>query len=89
MRGQPELAKVLLQDRTKNQYLFKEGITSMTEVTPATLEERVVRLRADLLSTPQGQKKIMELSPAGMVKTDPDIVNFTSWQQWSQWSQSQ
>jgi hypothetical protein len=61
----------------------------MTEDTPTTLEDRVARLRAELLSTPEGHKKMMELSPPEMVKTDPNIVNFTSWEQWSQWSQSQ
>ena len=61
----------------------------MTEGIPATLEERIERLRTDLLSTPLGHQTIMELSPAEMVKTDPNIVNFTDWQQWSQWSQSQ
>lgn len=61
----------------------------MTNVTSATLEERVERLRTNLFPTPQGQRTVIELSPPGMVQTDPNIVNFTSWEQWSQWSQSQ
>ena len=65
-----------------------ENVTNMAEVAPATLEERVARLRARLYSSPQGRKTMIELSPPGMVQTNPNIINFTDWQQWSQWSQS-
>lgn len=65
-----------------------ENVTNTTKVAPATLEERVARLRAKLSSSPQGRKTIIELSPPGMVQTNPNIINFTDWQQWSQWSQS-
>lgn len=83
-------------------YTFKEGITTMAEVststitTPAVLDERVACVRAKLRSTPQGHQMLQNLSPVGMVQTDRhnvdfascDVVDFTDWQQWSQWPQS-
>lgn len=65
-----------------------EDITNTTATAPTTLEERVARLREKLCSSPQGRKTMIEFSPAGMVQTNPNIINFTDWQQWSQWSQS-
>jgi hypothetical protein len=64
-------------------------LTNMAEVTSTTLEERVVRLRTDLHSSPRGRKTITELSPAGMIQTDQSIVDFTDWgQKPSPWSRS-
>ncbi len=62
-------------------------ITHTTEATSATLEERIARLRTDLYSTPQGCKTMVELTPAGMIHTSDNIVDFTDWSQ--SWSQRQ
>jgi hypothetical protein len=70
----------------------QEGFTTMThtltEATPTPLEERVARLRADLFSSPPGRQTLLELTPAGMVQTNPDVMDFCDWQQFSQWPQS-
>lgn len=71
-------------------------ISTSTITTLAVLDERVARLRTKLRTTPQGHKMMQKLSPAGVVKTDRnnvdfancDIVDFTDWQQFSQWPQS-
>lgn len=58
--------------------------TSMKE--RADMVERVARLRSTMQSTPLGHQTMVKLSPGGMIKTDPNIVDFTSWSQFSQWN---
>ena len=59
----------------------------MTEGTPATLAERIARLRTDLLSSDEGRKAIMRLSATGSVQADQDIPNHWG-QGWAQgWGQ--
>ena len=50
--------------------------TSMTE--RADMVERVARLRSTMQSTSLGHQTMVELSPEGMVETDPNIVDFCS-----------
>ena len=59
----------------------------MAEGIPATLAERIARLRTDLLSSDEGRKAIMQLSATGSVQSDQDIG--ASWaQSWPQtWGQ--
>lgn len=63
-----------------------EEITRTTESASATLEERMAQVRTALCSTPQGGVTLVELTPQGMVHTNGNIVDFTSWSQ--SWPQS-
>lgn len=71
-------------------------ISSSTHALPASLDERVARVREQLRSTSQGHKMMQALSPAGLVKMDHAsldavtraIVDFTDWENFSQWPQS-
>jgi hypothetical protein len=71
-------------------------ISTSTNALPASLDERVARVREQLRSSSRGHKVMQDLSPTGLVKTDHAsldavtraIVDFTDWENFSQWPQS-
>jgi len=55
----------------------------MSEAVTVSVEERIARLQADLHSSAQGRKTMMELFPLGLVPFDPNVGEAE--QNWSEW----
>ncbi len=54
----------------------------------ADLNTRVERLRGIVNSTPTGRKTMLALVPATRLHSDPNIMDWSDWEQFSQWPQS-
>lgn len=52
------------------------------------MEERLVRLRANLHCSTQGREAMQLLAPSYMFQSGGNIVDFSDWRQFSQWPQS-